>query len=406
VVTLARSRVTVWRARDLDDHWEKRDSPSLSLSEVNEVLRAAQTILTTDVDSLFTTVSDITTAKTALSTVWQLTAQALHGNQSSAETITNLEDLLDLLNRVRAAEMRLAVSHPDRGWSAFETARRALVRLANAKSVPALISRALPAVCELGFDRAILSKVHGGFWVTQAMCIPEDPQWASEIVQVGQQPAQPLSSGLYEYEIVRRGIPMIVSDVQDSQHVHRRIAEASLARSYTGAPIAPHGQVIGLLHGDCYFQRRHVDKFDRDALGIFAMGFGYLLQRNKLWDQIQAVQADISRMGTEMWLDVNEAPRSDPLPPSSTEKVSRKPPGLAFRPDVTNEYPVGPDSSALTRRELEVLTLIAKGETNTQIAHRLVISEGTVKSHVKHILRKLNAANRAEAVSLYLQHFA
>jgi len=405
-VTLARSRVTFWRAHDLGDHWEQIDRPLLDLSEVYEILRAAQTILTTDVESMFPTISDIPTAKTALSTVWQLTAQALHGNQSSAETITNIDDLVDLLGGVRAAESRLAVSHPVRGGSAFETAQHALVRLADATSVRALISRALPAVCELGFDRTILSKVRGGFWTTLAMYIPKDPQWASEIVQVGQQPAHPLSSGLYEYEIVSRGIPMIVSGVQDSQHVHRRIAEASLARSYAAAPIALHGQVIGLLHGDCYFQRRHVDEFDRDALSIFGMGLGYLLQRNILCDQIQALQENISRMYNGMWFDVDQASKTDSLYLRNTEKDSRQSPGLAFHPDLINENSVRPDSFALTRRELDVIKLIAKGETNTRIAHRLVISQATVKSHVKHILRKLGAANRAEAVSLYFQHFA
>jgi len=45
---------------------------------------------------------------------------------------------------------------------------------------------------------------------------------------------------------------------------------------------------------------------------------------------------------------------------------------------------------------------MAAGDTNGRIARRLVISEGTAKSHVKHILRKLGAANRAEAVSRWL----
>jgi DNA-binding NarL/FixJ family response regulator len=57
----------------------------------------------------------------------------------------------------------------------------------------------------------------------------------------------------------------------------------------------------------------------------------------------------------------------------------------------------------LTRRELEVVELMAQGASNSDIATALVISEGTVKSHVKHILRKLRAANRAQAVSTYMR---
>jgi DNA-binding NarL/FixJ family response regulator len=57
----------------------------------------------------------------------------------------------------------------------------------------------------------------------------------------------------------------------------------------------------------------------------------------------------------------------------------------------------------LTRREVEVLELMARARTNAVIATQLVISEGTVKQHVKHILRKLRAENRAEAVSRLYQ---
>jgi DNA-binding NarL/FixJ family response regulator len=60
-------------------------------------------------------------------------------------------------------------------------------------------------------------------------------------------------------------------------------------------------------------------------------------------------------------------------------------------------------SGLLTRRELEVIELMARGASNGDIAERLVISEGTVKSHVKHILRKLHAANRAQAVSTFMR---
>jgi NarL family two-component system response regulator LiaR len=51
----------------------------------------------------------------------------------------------------------------------------------------------------------------------------------------------------------------------------------------------------------------------------------------------------------------------------------------------------------LTEREMEVLTLIAKGHTNQRIAEDLVISIGTVKGHVSNILSKLHLADRTQA---------
>jgi LuxR family maltose regulon positive regulatory protein len=53
----------------------------------------------------------------------------------------------------------------------------------------------------------------------------------------------------------------------------------------------------------------------------------------------------------------------------------------------------------LSNRELEVLRLIASGASNQAIAELLVISIGTVKSHINHILGKLAARNRTEAVA-------
>jgi DNA-binding NarL/FixJ family response regulator len=51
-------------------------------------------------------------------------------------------------------------------------------------------------------------------------------------------------------------------------------------------------------------------------------------------------------------------------------------------------------------RELEILTLLAEGKSNKLIARELNISEGTVKTHVKNILEKLDATSRAETLSL------
>ena len=62
-----------------------------------------------------------------------------------------------------------------------------------------------------------------------------------------------------------------------------------------------------------------------------------------------------------------------------------------------------PAAAALTRREAQVLLLLAQGRANKEIAAELVISERTVKFHVSSILSKLGASNRTEAVRLALQ---
>jgi LuxR family maltose regulon positive regulatory protein len=53
----------------------------------------------------------------------------------------------------------------------------------------------------------------------------------------------------------------------------------------------------------------------------------------------------------------------------------------------------------LSNRELQVLRLLAAGKSNQQIADELVVVVDTVKKHVSHILDKLEAANRTQAVA-------
>ena len=57
------------------------------------------------------------------------------------------------------------------------------------------------------------------------------------------------------------------------------------------------------------------------------------------------------------------------------------------------------DDSGLSRREGEVLQLVAKGASNKEIARDLFISENTVKTHLRNILDKLHLANRSQAVA-------
>ena len=59
---------------------------------------------------------------------------------------------------------------------------------------------------------------------------------------------------------------------------------------------------------------------------------------------------------------------------------------------------------SLSERELEVLRLAAQGESNADIGKRLFISEGTVKNHMTHILRKLEVEDRTQAAILAVKH--
>ena len=68
---------------------------------------------------------------------------------------------------------------------------------------------------------------------------------------------------------------------------------------------------------------------------------------------------------------------------------------------LTAKPKVVPRSEVLSRRELEVMEMIAMGAKNSEIADRFVISQNTVKSHVSQILKKLSVGNRTEAAYRY-----
>jgi DNA-binding NarL/FixJ family response regulator len=61
-------------------------------------------------------------------------------------------------------------------------------------------------------------------------------------------------------------------------------------------------------------------------------------------------------------------------------------------------------AAPLTHREIQILSYIANGNTNKEVAHILGISDQTIKNHVSAILRKLNANDRAHAVAMAIQN--
>ena len=120
-----------------------------------------------------------------------------------------------------------------------------------------------------------------------------------------------------------------------------------------------------------------LDEYVYDALRAGASGF--LLKRTLASDLVAGVR--VVAGGEAL------------LAPSVTQRLITE---FARQPLASRELPeVVKD---LTEREREVLLLIAEGLANREIADRLVVSEGTVKSHVKRLLMKLELRDRTQAV--------
>ncbi|MBX9654255.1 response regulator transcription factor [bacterium] len=77
--------------------------------------------------------------------------------------------------------------------------------------------------------------------------------------------------------------------------------------------------------------------------------------------------------------------------------------GKLMPPEVSGKFNDNEIQAALTPREFEVLTLVAQGLANKEIAVKLGTASGTIKIHVQNILSKLQASDRTHAVTIALQ---
>lgn len=325
----------------------------------------------------------------------------------SAELISTLtHSCLDELRRlpnseaVRAQEVcdlildlqRLAMD-----WYLHDTAMRGqrladcaagLARLRTLPSSAALADNVCEEVVQrCGFHRAVLSKVESRSWKPLVIHHRGDdtqPWFADWINQ-----RVPLTDTAPEAEMLSRRRPTLVYDTADAPVYRPLIVQAGQSRSYALAPLVVGQDVVGFLHTDHHPLARRVDESDRDVLWAFADGFSHIYERAMLTEQLRAQRDSVRE------LFFGAVDRLDELCESTTERMSEGADAAADGP--------GAMTVELTEREAEVFELMVTGATNQAIADRLVISEGTVKSHVKHILRKYGAVNRAQAIAWALR---
>ena len=110
------------------------------------------------------------------------------------------------------------------------------------------------------------------------------------------------------------------------------------------------------------------------SAAIRAGAMGYLLKDSGPAELVQAIQ------------QVHQGESS--IHPSIARKLLR---------ELSRPSGKAPESETLTERELEVLRLVAQGQSNREISDLLTISEATVRTHVSNILSKLNVGSRTQA---------
>jgi LuxR family transcriptional regulator, regulator of acetate metabolism len=291
----------------------------------------------------------------------------------------------------------------ERRFEALDRVHQALVRLREITSPSVMISRAPEELCAAsGFDRALLSRIRDGRMIAESAYFAGDDAGAAKAVEELRELAPRLQHPMIETEVMRRRRATIVLEARLHPRVHRELAELMGWESYAAAALVIQGEVVGLLHADRLPSGRQVDALDRDVLWAFALGYAQILESATLRRTLRR-ERDQTRRFLD-WLNARSGQLSDAALDLAAEDSS---PGVAAslsEPQLTE----GRDDRAvfdglLTRRELDVLRLMARGKTNGAVAAELVISEGTVKFHVNNILRKLHAGNRAEAASLYLR---
>ncbi|WP_220188258.1 LuxR C-terminal-related transcriptional regulator, partial [Pseudonocardia pini] len=281
--------------------------------------------------------------------------------------------------------------------AALPTVGAVMNRLRSATSVGTLLDRTPREVGRSGYDRCLVSRVENGRWIARAAYVKDDAGLAAAITAAGREAPRLLDGSLLETDLVRRRQPVLVTDPHHNPRVHRDLIEVTGTRAYVAAPVVVGRRVVAMIHADESSYSAVVDRFDRELVGLLAESLGFAAERALYRDRLTVLRRTLVQASSSALDLVDELVGGLPAAESAADPGHDR----ELLPHLRPAVPAALES--LTARELEVLERMAAGDTNGQVASALFISEATVKAHVKHIFRKLNAANRAEAVCRYLR---
>jgi DNA-binding CsgD family transcriptional regulator len=280
----------------------------------------------------------------------------------------------------------------------IEGLRLGLLRLRSTASPTKLLQQgAVELVESCGFSRVVISRVARSQLIPIAWHADPDNKDFNQRLNSWREEPPVVTHAFHEGEILRRRLPVLARDALAHPLTYKPIMIALDCRAYVAAPITVAGRAVATIHADR--PAGDVDVGDRAILATFAEGLAMALERSELAERIRVHEAKMRELlstGIGLFDELVEdtVDFTRPSPPAE--------PASPAQQDLRRLDKAGP-LSLLTRREIEVLDMIASGATNVAIGEALFITEVTVKSHVQHILRKLRASNRAEAVARYLR---
>jgi DNA-binding CsgD family transcriptional regulator len=255
-------------------------------------------------------------------------------------------------------------------------------------SAPVVLSR------QFGFARTMISTVRGSVWLPQRLYIEDegaDPYSRPFLDYVHGAHIQ-LADAPMETELIRKRCGAFVPSPKDDKRTFKELINVSGCCGYIAAPITVGGRAIGMLHADRPEPDGVVTMDHLDQLEAFAECLALAFESAVLEEKAAQQHVEVENLSA----NVDELLRRSTRPVlwSATGAT----PGQRHDAHHRRDLPAVP---TLTVREREIMSYVATGATNGQIARCLVISEGTVKSHLKHIAKKLNTSSRAAAVAVY-----